>query len=91
MHFNIAIKCSHILCEVSIRKVISVIMGKIFMLLDGKTFFFQICPMADFFPLVTQGFSFILGKHHTMFPPSSVPVAVLSNDSAWSYDMLVRM
>lgn len=39
MHFNIAIKCSHILCEVSIRKVISVIMGKIFMLLDGKTFF----------------------------------------------------
>lgn len=89
MHFNIAIKCSHIWCEVSIRKIISVIMGKIFMLLDVRHFFPN-SSNGRFFPLVTPGFSFILGKPHTMFPPSSVPAAVLSNDPAWSYDTSVR-
>lgn len=60
MHFNIAMKRSHILCEVSVRKMISIIREKMFMSSGGKTSFSQFVQWQIVVSSVAPGSSFTL-------------------------------
>lgn len=68
MDFNIAIKCSYILCEVKIGKMILIIYEEKYLYHQVVRHFLQHSSNGRFFSVVSPGFSLMSGKPHITFP-----------------------